>query len=355
MQDHGRPVAEAVVDRGGEMGEAVGRELHVEVADRPRRLPGLGGGRRLLAAHPAQGAEDPGRVGGDRAEHRLAVLLDQALGPRRADVPQRGQVGDAAGAIGGVERQRAAGAELAAVAGVGLPLAADLGAVAGAEVGHRADEGEALRGLDVLDLEHRVAVVLGGKDHGDHLDRRRVVGRLSLEQCRHAAHRSRLAVAEAASPRPRPHFPANAYDRRDARAAPPRALRQLPAPAAGAQHQGLGFLALPALADRPRLPPLPAGPGPRLPRPRAAMTGARAGGPVALLAARRHRVGLAELGDVGRLVDRARLAADDQQADAVVAGPDLAVDAGADPRRVVLVERVAARLRSRARRRRAGS
>ena len=144
VQDRRRAVAEAGVDRGGEVGEAVRRELHVEVADRARGLPGLGRRRGLLAAHPAQGAEDARRVGGDRAEHRLAVLLDQALGPGRADVAQRGQVGDPPGAVGRVERQRAAGTQLAAVARVGLPLAADLGPVAGAEVGDRADQGEAL-------------------------------------------------------------------------------------------------------------------------------------------------------------------------------------------------------------------
>ena len=111
------------------------------------------------------------RVGGDRAEHPLAVLVDQALGPGRADVAQRGQVGDLALAVGGVERQRPLGAQLAAVARVGLPLAADFGPVAGAEVGDRADQREALAGLGVLDLEHRVAVVLGAEDHPEHLDR----------------------------------------------------------------------------------------------------------------------------------------------------------------------------------------
>ena len=72
------------------------------------------------------------------------MLVDQALGPRLADVAQRGQVGDLALAVGRVERQRPLGPQLAAVAGVGLPLAADFGAVAGVEVGDRADQGEAL-------------------------------------------------------------------------------------------------------------------------------------------------------------------------------------------------------------------
>ena len=60
---------------------------------------------------------------------------------------------------------------------------------------------------------------------------------------------------------------------RRAGAGPGRALRQLPPPAARAQHPRLGLLALPALADRPRLPALPAGSGHRLPRPRAARPG----------------------------------------------------------------------------------
>ena len=112
------------------------------------------------------------------------MLVDQALGAGRADVAERGQVGDAALAIGGVEGQRAAGPELAAVARVGLPLAADFGPVAGVEVGDRADQGEALAGLGVLDLEHRVAVVLGAEDHPEHLDRRRVGGLVGVEECR---------------------------------------------------------------------------------------------------------------------------------------------------------------------------
>ena len=150
------------------------RQLHVEVADGAAGVPGFGRRRGLVGADPAQRGEDPLRVGGDRLQHPLAVLVDQPLGPRRADVAQRGQVGDLTLAVGGVERQRPLGAQLAAVAGVGLPLAADFGAVAGAEVGDRADQGEALAGLGLLHLEHRVAVVLGAEDDAEHLDRRRV-------------------------------------------------------------------------------------------------------------------------------------------------------------------------------------
>ena len=91
------------------------------------------------------------------------MLVDQPLGPGGADVAQRGQVGDLALAVGGVERQRSLGAQLAPVAAVGLPLAADFGPVAGAEVGDRPDQREALAGVGLLHLEHRVAVVLGRK------------------------------------------------------------------------------------------------------------------------------------------------------------------------------------------------
>ena len=72
------------------------------------------------------------------------MLVDQPLRPGRADVAQRGEVGDLALAVGGIERQRSLRSQLAPVAAVGLPLAADFGAVAGAEVGDRADQGEAL-------------------------------------------------------------------------------------------------------------------------------------------------------------------------------------------------------------------
>ena len=104
------------------------------------------------------------------------MLVDEPLGAGRADVAQRGQVGDLPGAVGGVERQGALGAQLAPVAGVGLPLAADFRPVADAEVGDRADQREALARLGVLDLEHRVAVVLGAEDDAEHLDRGRVPG-----------------------------------------------------------------------------------------------------------------------------------------------------------------------------------
>jgi len=77
------------------------------------------------------------------------------------------------------------GAELAAVLGVGLPLAADFGPVARPEVGNRADQCEAVAALGLLHLEHRVAVVLGFVDDSEDLDRAAVGGRVGVEKgCR---------------------------------------------------------------------------------------------------------------------------------------------------------------------------
>ncbi len=116
------------------------RELHVEVADRAAGVPGVGRGGGLAFVDPAQRAEGARWVGGDRLQHALAVLVDQALGPGRADVAQRGQVGDLALAVGGVERQRPLGSQLAPVAVVGLPVATDFGPVALVEVGDGPDQ-----------------------------------------------------------------------------------------------------------------------------------------------------------------------------------------------------------------------
>ena len=88
-----------------------------------------------MALTPRSVAEDADRVGGDRPQDPLAVLVHQPLGPGRPDVAQRRQVGDAALAVGGVERQGAPGLQLAPVARVGLPVAADLGPLAGVQVG----------------------------------------------------------------------------------------------------------------------------------------------------------------------------------------------------------------------------
>ena len=55
----------------------------------------------------------------------------------------------------------------------------------------------------------------------------------------------------------------------------------------------------------------------------------------------RHRVGFAELGVGGRLVEAAGNPADREQAKAVLAGPDLALRPGRDPDDVVGVEREA--------------
>ncbi len=197
VQDRHRALAVAGVDRRRQVGQAMRGELDVEVADGAAGVPGLGRGRGLAGADPAQGAEHPLRVGGDRSQHPLAVLVEKPLGAGRADVAQGGEVGEPALAVGGVQRQRPAGPQLAPVAAVGLPVAAHLGAVAGAEMGDRADQGEALAQLEVLNLQHRVAVVGGPEDDAEHLDRARVRGRVDVEEGGRAVHSSKLAVGEA--------------------------------------------------------------------------------------------------------------------------------------------------------------
>ena len=124
-----------------------------------------------MALTPRSAPKTPAGSAAIAPQHPLAVLVDQPLGPGRPDVAQRRQVGDPALAVGGVERQRAAGPQLAPVARVGLPVAADLGPVAGVQVGDGADQGEALARLGVLHLEHGIAVVLGAEDDAEHLDR----------------------------------------------------------------------------------------------------------------------------------------------------------------------------------------
>jgi len=125
------------------------------------------------------------------------VLVDQPLGPRRADVTQRGQVGDLALAVGGVERQCPLRPQLAAVAVVGLPLAAYFGPISGGQMSHRADQREAVAAARLLHVEHRVAVVLGPEDDTEHLDRARVGGRVGVEEGGCAVHTPKLAVPEA--------------------------------------------------------------------------------------------------------------------------------------------------------------
>jgi len=110
------------------------------------------------------------------------VLVEEALGAGRPDVAQRGQVGDPPGAVGRVKRQRTARLQLASVSRVGLPVAAHLGTLAGAQVGDRADQREALARLGVLHLEHGVAVVLGAEDDAEHLDRPREGRRVGVEE-----------------------------------------------------------------------------------------------------------------------------------------------------------------------------
>src|SRR5665811_281869 len=148
-------------------------------------------GRQLKArgALPLDPADRKGRVA------YLTTL--RHIGPARADVSQRGQVGDPALAVGGIERQRPARLQLAPVARVGLPVAADFGPLALAQVGDRADQGKALARLRVLHLEHRVAVVLGGEDHAQDLDRPGEGGGVGVEERGGPVHASKLAAAGA--------------------------------------------------------------------------------------------------------------------------------------------------------------
>ena len=134
------------------------------------------------ALTPRSAGEDAGRVGGDRPQHGLAVLVDSRSARAGPMWRRRGQVGDLPGPVGGVERQRAACLQLAPVASVLLPVAADFGPVAGAEVGDGADQRELLARLGLLHLEHRVAVVLGAEDDREHLDRAGEGGRIGIEE-----------------------------------------------------------------------------------------------------------------------------------------------------------------------------
>ena len=113
------------------------------------------------------------------------------------------QVGDPALAVGGVEGQGALRPELPAVARVRLPVAADLGPLAGAEVGDGADQREPLAALDVLDLEHGVAVVLGAEDlvadHDDALESAGAECRLCLRRAHRPEIRARPRRPSASS------------------------------------------------------------------------------------------------------------------------------------------------------------
>jgi hypothetical protein len=197
VQHRGRAVAEAGVDRRRQVRQPVRGELDVQVADRPRGVPGLGRRRGLVGADPAQRAEDTHRVGGDRPQHALAVLVDQPLGAGRADVAQRGQVGDPALAVGGVERQRPARLQLPPVARVRLPVAAHFGPLPRAQVGDRTDQRESLARLDVLHLQHGIPVVLGAEDDAEYLDRAGEGRRVGVEEGGRVAHPPKLAGGEA--------------------------------------------------------------------------------------------------------------------------------------------------------------
>ncbi len=197
VQDRGRALAVAGVDRRRQVGEAVRGELDVELAHGAALVPGGGRRRGLVDADALQRLEGPLRVGGDHLQDLVAVRLDQLLGAPLADVAEAREVGDLPLAVGRVERQGALGAQLAAVARVGLPLAADFGALAGAEVGDRPDQRETVAAARLLHLEHGVAIVLGAEDHAEHLDRAGVGSGVGVEQTGGAHHLSKLRGGEA--------------------------------------------------------------------------------------------------------------------------------------------------------------
>ena len=186
VQDAHRLGPVAGVDRRREVGEPVGGEVDVEVADGPARVPGLRGGLGLALADPAQRTEGADRIGGDRVEHGGAVVIAQALGPGRPDVAQRGQIGDLPLPVGRVDRLRPERLHLGAVARVLLPLAAHLRPLARPQVAHGPDQDQLVAGLLVEHLEHRVAVVLGAEDlvadRDDRLEGAGGEGRLSVDR-----------------------------------------------------------------------------------------------------------------------------------------------------------------------------
>jgi hypothetical protein len=146
------------------------------------------------------------RIGGDCLQDSPAVLVDQSFRPGRADVPQRGEVGDAPLAVGRIERQGALGAQLAPVARVRLPVAAYFRPVANSQMGDGTDQCEPLARVGVLHLQHRVAVVFGAEDDAEHLDRSRVGRLVGVEQGCGAVHTPKLAACEAASSVPSAAF-----------------------------------------------------------------------------------------------------------------------------------------------------
>ena len=182
MQDRHGAVPVALVDRGCQVGQAVGCQLDVEIAEGAGRLPGLSGFGRLLGADARQCAEHVGGIRIDGTQHFLAVLVGQEHRACRAYVVQRGQVGDLTLAVGWIKRQRAAGPKLLPEPRVRFPLASHFSLVSGAQMRDRADQGELFPGAGVLYFQDRVTVVLGAESDAQDLDRSRVLPVTVVEQ-----------------------------------------------------------------------------------------------------------------------------------------------------------------------------
>ena len=171
VQHPHRVGAVARVKQRREVGEAVRRELNVQVADGAALVPAVGRSGRLALAEAGQVAEHPLGVRGDRLEDGLPVDPAEGVGADLADVAQRGQVGDLTGAVDGVERQRVGGPELVAVAGVLLPAPVDLRPVAGRQVADRPDDRDVVAGALVEGVDDRKRAVIGREQDVAHRHR----------------------------------------------------------------------------------------------------------------------------------------------------------------------------------------
>ena len=135
-------VAVGLADPGGEIGQAVRGEQHVQPAGDPQPLPRAGRLGQGGAADPGRG-EGFVRIAVDGVERAgRPVAVDQADGPLGADVLDPDQVGDHRVGVGirGREGVRLGDLDLAAVSAVVDPLADHEGALALLEVNEGTDE-----------------------------------------------------------------------------------------------------------------------------------------------------------------------------------------------------------------------
>ncbi len=93
----------------------------------------------------------------------------QGIGPYRADVTQRGKVGDLAGPVRGIHRQGGEHLELRAEAGMLGPLTGQFGPFPRAQMADRPGGDELFTGI-VPHLDHGEPVVFGGENRAGDLD-----------------------------------------------------------------------------------------------------------------------------------------------------------------------------------------